>query len=220
MTPNTPPPSSPKTVSKAVPNHFPASKRGVKITPPPPPFAAKNASHSLLGWPISLFFSLLIILLFGLFLTRKFSLQVYEQKKQLALLKVQNERLSRLPQEIQSWQEEIDLIEEFFPGKTEMITFFDFLEKISPPQDFNFQFLSQQAETGSQNQPFLRFHLSVSGSWPDQLAPFLSSLFEGPYFIFPDNVSLENTGSIFQEAKLSLSGRIYVNQELSGKQTP
>lgn len=156
---------------------------------------------------------LLIVLLVGSFILKNMSFHVYEQRKKLAIIKAENERLKQLPQELQSWEKEINLIEGFFPNREKIISFFDFLEKISPPASVNFNFHKTQATTDSLGQPFLRFALTSEGDFSKELSPFLFSLFQGPYFVFPERFSLESTSNIFEEAKISLSGRIYVDRD-------
>lgn len=163
-----------------------------------------------------IFAGLALLFFLSLFFLKRFSHQVYEQRKQLKLLRLQNERLKQLPQEIQSWQKEIDLLREFFPDKEGVISFLNFLEKIAPQQEIKISFenqKSQQVIVDALGRPFLRFSLTVEDDWQTEVVPFLKALIAGPYFVFPENLSLESSDDIFHTTKLSLSARIYVDQD-------
>lgn len=160
--------------------------------------------------------SLFLLFLISLFFLKRFSDQVYQQRRQLAFLRLQNERLNQLPQEIQSWQKEIAHLQAFFPDKEEVIVFLNFLEKIAPQQEIKISFLNQkrqQVSVDALGRPILRFSLAAEGDWQTEMVPFLKALINGPYLIFPENLSLESTDDIFQTTKLSLSARIYVDQD-------
>ncbi len=164
-----------------------------------------------------IFAGLALLFLLSYFFLKRLSHQVYEERKQVALLKLQNERLNQLPQEIQSWQKEIDLLQEFFPDKEGIVSFLNFLEKTAPQQEIKISFenqKSQQVSVDVLGRPFLRFSLTVEGNWQEQVVPFLKALILGPYFVFPENLSLESTDDLFQTTKVALTARIYVDQNL------
>lgn len=185
-------------------------------SPLAPPAVQKATTPPSSSFRSPYFFLLIFTLLslsLGLFFFHRLSGAVFEKRKKISLLQLENQRLSRLPQELKSWETEISLVDEFFPKEKDVVAFYNFLEKISPSGQVNFSFENRPVAIDTSGRPFLSFTLVTQGNFEKEISPFLISLFQGTYFIFPEKFSFESTDHIFQNSQLHLSGRIYVDQD-------